>query len=605
MAVVLYHLRLPISGGSLGVDSFFVISGFVITENLLRSEGNLKNKITLFYKKRLRRIFPASFFITCLTLLSAFYFLPRIYLRNYVLDAVSSLFMVANLRFAANGINYLQGTMNESPFLHLWSLGVEEQFYLIWPLLLLTLLKRKKLYCFVVPILFLISVVTTKFHPLLSFFSPTSRAWEFMIGAYIATTAGLKWGRTSKGIIIFFSFLTLFASLIFMNPRTNTFTLTALPTVISVGLLIYVGFNIRVFKPIAYIGDLSFSLYLVHWPIIAICQMYYPRITLSRDVVLIIFLGSLITAIFVTEKIENPIRFRRKNLRSRSYWIAACAPFLIVSALAFTNGFQLQQHWSFTLDKSYPIIYKDGCHIKSTTPKVVGCDFGHISSNKLVMLVGDSHAAQWFPGFEKAANLDDFRLRVATKSGCPALLTEVTNKSSTSNSNCKIWESKLITYINKSNPNILVISNLTENNGGSFASIGLTPKSYIESLNRFIAQIKLTTKVTVIGDTPYPAKDVVTCLSLNWRKTNVCDVPNNQDLATKLTANLKSPRVNYIDSRPLFCNAEICPAIIGSKNVYVDGSHISPSTINIQEVLANRVLLRENNSENSFKSVVQ
>ena len=185
----------------------------MITETLLRSSGTIKTRIIVFYQRRIRRIFPASIYATCITLLSTFLFLPRIYSKNFILDAVSALFMVANLRFAQSGINYLQETLHSNPFLHLWSLGVGEQFYLLWP---------------VIAILF--------------FYSPT----------------------------------------------------------------------------------------------------------IGRGLALILFLASLVTTKFVTENIENPIRFRQKYLKSRKFWITLIVPVLGMFIFAFAQGFSLTQNYPFT-----------------------------------------------------------------------------------------------------------------------------------------------------------------------------------------------------------------------------------------------------------------
>ena len=587
LAVVLYHLRFPVHGGSLGVDAFFVISGFVITETLLRSSGTITARIKVFYQRRIRRIFPASIYVTCITLLSTFLFLPRIYSKSFIIDAISALFMVANLRFAQSGVNYLQETLHSSPFLHLWSLGVEEQFYLLWPILLMTIFRRKVLYYLAVPTLFLISVITTQIYPTISFFAPTSRAWEFMIGAYIATLPKYEIKASYKVLIQISSTLILFASLILLNPTPNTFTLTALPLVLAIGALIFVGFSHPLLRPIEYVGGISFSLYLLHWPVIAILLFYSP--TIDRGLALIIFLASLVTAKFVTENIENPIRFRQKYLKSRKFWITLFVPVLGMFIFAFAQGFSLTQKLPLHLDTSVPVIYKDGCHAtKVTIPKETGCDFGKLDSRKLLMLVGDSHAAQWFPGFQKVALADGLKLRVATESSCPALSPP--NDSNSSNSICRSWETNLLGYINASKPGIVVISSFTEGKTATFTRFNLTPEQYVKALRRFIALINPVSKVVVIGDTPDVQVDSVTCLSLNWKNTTKCDLKNTKSLATQMTGKVQNFRTTYIDSRLFFCTGRICPAVINGKNVYRDGSHISGATVDIQALLAKRAL---------------
>lgn len=148
----------------------------------------------------------------------------------------------------------------------------------------------------------------------------------------------------------------------------------------------------------------------------------------------------------------------------------------------------------------------------------------------------------------------------------------------------------VLQYINKSKPDIVVISNLTENSGGTFEKFGLTPSSYINSLAGFIAGINLESKVAVIGDKAYPGRDSAACVSLNWRNYTKCDFKNTKDEATLMTKIVANFRTTYFDPRPYFCNDKICPAVINRRNIYRDGSHLSVSTSNIQEILANQVL---------------
>ena len=587
LAVVFYHLGLPIHGGFLGVDSFFVISGFVITETLLRADGTLKTKIVLFYKKRIRRILPASIYITLLTLLASFLFLPRLYLKNYLIDTTSSFFMVANFRFAKSGVDYLNQTLHSSPFLHFWSLGVEEQFYLLWPILFLSLFRWKSLYYIAIPILFAASIVTTQIFPTASFFFPTSRAWEFMIGAFVATLPRLNSNKTIKFLITIFLWLIMLFFFILANPDTHMFQFFALPIVLVTGALIYIGFSSVIFRPLEHIGNISYSLYLVHWPVIAILLFYFEKINYLLSIS--IFILSLIMAKFLTDNLENPVRFKQGYLKSKKFWLSILLPILVLCVLAFNQGFSITQKSELSeITVATPAVYSNGCDSGASIPKKTGCDFGDLNSKNLVMLVGDSHAAQWLPGFEKASLIRGFKLRVATKSGCPALL--ITIGDITTNSKCRLWQKNVLQYINESKPDIVVISNLTENSGGTFGKFGLTPSSYIESLVGFIADINPESKVAVIGDTAYPGRDSAACISLNWRNYAKCDLKNTKDEATEMTKTVANFRTSYLDSRPFFCNAEICPAVIKRKNVYRDGSHLSVSTIEIQEILANQVL---------------
>ena len=181
LAVLLFHLQLTqFKGGFLGVDIFFVISGFVITERLAKSEGSFKSQIIDFYQRRAKRILPASLFVIALTALLARLFLAPISLKRFGLDGIATTFFAGNLRFSAEGNDYLTQSMSPTPYLHYWSLGVEEQFYLLWPILFLLFFKaHRKLVLPLFAIATIFALWYTHIAAVNSFYLPFSRAWEF------------------------------------------------------------------------------------------------------------------------------------------------------------------------------------------------------------------------------------------------------------------------------------------------------------------------------------------------------------------------------------------------------------------------------------------
>ena len=158
------------------------------------------------------------------------------------------------------------------------------------------------------------------------------------------------------------------------------------------------------------------------------------------------------------------------------------------------------------------------------------------------------------------------------------------------NSDCTIWEKNVLQYINASKPEIVVISNLTEYDGGTSIQYRLSATLYIDSLLRFISKIDPNIEVAVIGDTPYPGRDSVTCLSFSWKDSSKCDLENSKAAKTEMSRLVSNFRTTYFDSRPFFCQEKTCPAIIDRKNVYRDGSHLSLFTVDLQENLAIQIL---------------
>jgi peptidoglycan/LPS O-acetylase OafA/YrhL len=578
LAVVFYHLGFPIYSGFLGVDVFFVISGYVITGTILRASGTLKNTIIQFYKKRIRRLFPTSTYIITLALFATFLFLPRVYISKYINDAVSSFFMISNFRFAYVGVDYLQDALETSPFLHFWSLGVEEQFYLLWPIALLTLFRRKALYNFAIPAFFSLYAITPLFYPTAYFFFPTSRAWEFLVGAFVASIPKYNVKNILKYFIQIASLISIIVAMLATHSAISQTLLFTLLTVLATGSLIYVGFSTTLLKPLEYVGNLSYSLYLIHWPIVAILSYYHEKFdTILR---FSIFLSSLIFSIILTKNFENPIRLRQKYLKSRKFWATLLVPIFALTLFAQTNGFKFNQQLPYELNISAPIIYSNGCYEKMLRLTEPYCDFGDLNSQKIVILVGDSHAAQWFPGFDEAGKASGFKLQVATKNSCAAILPLIGD--SLSNPACNAWRKDLIQFINLSKPKILVISNLTEKNG--------SPEVYISSLKNFIEHINTEIKITIIGDTPYPRTNSVTCLSINWENPEKCNIRNIKSFADEISERILDSRTNFVDPSPYLCSDLICPAVIDGVNVFRDASHLSLGTVKIQKLLAEKVL---------------
>jgi hypothetical protein len=405
--------------------------------------------------------------------------------------------------------------------------------------------------------------------------------------AFVATLPRCNLNKLVRLTILFISSFFVLSCLIFTKPSGRFLQLFTLPLVLGIGALIYVSFSNAFFKPLEKIGDISYSLYPIHWPIIAILLFYFEKI--GKILTVVIFVSSLILAYFVTTNFENPIRFRQGYSKSRKFWVSVFVPILALCILAGNKGFSIDQSSRlFVIDNASPSVHRNGCFTWSTTPKIKGCDFGDLNSNKLIMLVGDSHAAQWFPGFEKASSKKGLKLRIATKSSCPAILLKP--KAGVTKSDCVIWEKNVLKYINASKPELVIISNLTEGDADAWHTGNLADDLYIGYLIDFISEIGPGIKVAYIGDTPYPKKDSVTCLSFNWRDPTKCDLRNTKSVKTTKTKMVSNYRTTYFDSKPLFCNAQTCPAVINRKNVFRDGSHLSASTIEIQTDLANQVL---------------
>jgi peptidoglycan/LPS O-acetylase OafA/YrhL len=335
LLVVLYHADIPgVHGGFLGVDVFFVVSGFVITNVLLREKASRgSTSIPGFYARRIRRILPAATVVLIATVFATYHWLSYITGAANADDAKYVAAFVGNFRFASLGTQYFTATQPPSTLQQFWSLAVEEQFYLVWPLLFLLITLPWKMFSPVVRLISMLSVVIglslawciieTSQNEVWAFFSPLTRAWELALGAILAVVAPHLRGRAPRWGLVLSS-----AGLVVVLVSTWVYTSSTLwpgaaviAPVVATGAII-AGGSLRgpdgfgrlvKFAPIQWLGNISYSLYLVHWPVIAIAMQYaIAPLPLHSEIELVLVSVALAAVLYYA--IENPIR--------RSKWLA-------------------------------------------------------------------------------------------------------------------------------------------------------------------------------------------------------------------------------------------------------------------------------------------
>ena len=578
LAVVFYHAQFSLfTGGYLGVDLFFVISGYVITGRLIRSNGTLKEEILSFYKKRVKRILPSSLAVILLTAAVAPFFLAKISFARFAQDGLASTFMGGNILFAHQHNDYLSQSLDPSPFLHYWSLGVEEQFYIVWPILFFLIFRKRKewlLPLFAATAIF--AIWYTGVAPINSFYLPFSRVFEFLAGAIIAISPRTRVLTPRRASLYFFFPIYLIINL-FMSVDTSYQTpgITTLFLVLMAMIVLWTGMNIpegsRIGNILIWFGDYSFTLYLVHWPVTVIFMANTERLT-AYDKWEIVLISTAI-AILISRYIEIPMRFNQKLSLSLPKWGLAI---LATGALTF-SGFHAsaQGNSGLSINLAKPIIYTNGCHLNFGQSWPTGaCAFGDSAATQTMMLVGDSHAAQWFPALEAIAKTQHYKFVSITKSSCPAITLAIINNTKADTS-CSNYQRRLITEINAINPRYLLLSNFTEHEYSLVAPSSKYSKTWVDAEFKFLSALTLPTKnIAIIGDTPDPVKDSTTCLSLHAPRPTKCDFPLVRSDTTQAVAMLK---YKYIDTASWLCT-NICSATYGKSNNYRDNSHISVPT---------------------------
>ena len=579
--VLIFHAKL-LSGGFIGVDIFYVISGFLIT-GLLLKELNTTGRISLkdFYLRRGKRLLPASFLVLFVTAIFAWLILPPISRGSIGRDLIATTLYISNYLFAWWENDYQNLNATPSPFIHYWSLAVEEQFYIFWPLLLIALAKLKNARKFVVAFSlvtitsFALGVWLTIVAPIWAFYSLPTRAWELSVGALIALLPSLR--RQSSWLAC--TGLVLLAVSAFCFNETTAFPgLYALvPVLGTAALLSSIGAWPKPLRLLAtnrisiWLGKISYPLYLWHWPVLVL-----PVALISRNLSLWERMGALLVTVFLadltTRLVEEPIRLKSYSPRR------VVLTTIIAMALALVIGFGISKSTtsSILVDgkqvtlasiESRPTPYEDGCHLNYRESISPLCVFGQLNSAKTVILYGDSHAVQWFPALEKLAREKSFKLITLTKSACPSIDVVRESIGAFQMSNCAAWRTSAIARITAERPDLIILSSFEH-----FVPPG-DPRSVEQwwadgSLRTYETLKPLASKVIYLLDTPLPERNIPNCLASTSADKCLAD----RTLGLPQVANF-----DIIDPSKWLCEND-CPGIVRGNVAYRDASHISVAT---------------------------
>jgi peptidoglycan/LPS O-acetylase OafA/YrhL len=318
LAIFGYHLRPDlIPGGFLGVDVFFVISGFLIT-NLLLREYELSNHINFrnFYLRRFARLFPTFILTIISTIVVSFFVFERDTVSAIAISAIASLAGVSNLHFLKTA-NYFDLEAIEKPLLHIWSLNVEEQFYFVWPIVLLMILTKvtfkRSLIISTAMMLFLLSTIINLVYPIAVFYLPIFRAHEFLAGAALAFFSEKNWKLREKNYFFVLLSTLLVSSFFIFDSKSYLPGIGTLILGIATLGLIRCGdwdsrYNILISRPAVYIGKRSYTVYLIHWPLIVIYMEHSSISVLSKLDALAVGISVFAISHIVYRFYEQPIR---------------------------------------------------------------------------------------------------------------------------------------------------------------------------------------------------------------------------------------------------------------------------------------------------------
>jgi peptidoglycan/LPS O-acetylase OafA/YrhL len=634
LLVVLYHADVPgITGGYVGVDVFFVISGFLITGQLMREvQKNGHISFVSFYVGRIRRLLPPAALVLLVTLVVARLWGSVFQLKSTAWDAILTAVYALNYRLAAEGVNYQQVSGPESPLQHFWSLAVEEQFYLAWPLIiaLCILISRRHHATLVTGVLLVIcasslyfSVTVTSSNAPLAYFSIHTRAWELGLGALLALVAGrllalpqsvavmLSWAGI--GAILWSGFTytdeTAFpgaAALVPVLGALAIITAGCRPSSGSAEMLL----NRR---PMQGIGKISYAWYLWHWPVVILVPLMFGREFVWWENVELIILG-LWLAVLTYWIVESPTRHSRLR---KPAWIAAglalsgavaaaaaiviiTLPSLVGSGVAVAaveltkadvsavkNAVEaatsavavpsnLQPALATAIDDQ-PVTTASGCHIDFLIVDQRDCTYGDPAGQQTMVLLGDSHAQQWFPALDAAAKQNHWQLVSWTKAACPIAHYDIySTELHRPYTECIEWRERAIKKIIALKPDLVLIGQSDSVPGTAIGNVDWAENTVI-TIRRLQAE---SIPVGYILDTPYPGINVPECVANNLDDVGACTVKREyvwpyDGRHETMTQTLAAANVATVEPIEWLCTINDCPAIVGNMLVYRDASHIS------------------------------
>ena len=580
--VVLYHGGLnALSGGYVGVDVFFVISGFVITGLLLREHaGSGRTSFFSFYGRRSRRIIPAATLVIVVTVIATYWVLGTIYGNPTAVDGRWTAVFLANFHFSSVGTNYLDQTQPPSPLLNFWSLAVEEQFYLVYPALFaaLAVLGRKASFrlrlgiglVVVIAASFTLSVLQTNSDPTVAYFSPFTRAWELALGALVAVATPwlLRAPRVLNGVLTWLGLGAIaFSAVAFGADTAYPGSLVAIP-VLGAALVIAGGMaapkwaaeSVLGLRPFRWVGRISYSLYLWHWPILIIAADQAGKTSLPfRDNVFWL-LFALALSVGTYTLVENPIRHARvlsRGLAPIALGAVLIAATLAVSTVALsTDARKVSGPVPPVSVSELAILLRRAPEVRTLPADLMpslaqahqdwggppsacspgndqtsipdSCIFGDTSGSHTMVIYGDSHAGMWFDALNVIAKEAHWRLVDLWKGGCPvdSLSYRVppgSGKPGTPWVACAQWQRWALSRINSLKPNLLI---LTQEGRLNQASKLFTSQQWEQGLATTFHRIHIPkSRVVVLGNIPFLPDDPPECLARHSSNIQACSGP--------------------------------------------------------------------------------
>ncbi|WP_166409074.1 acyltransferase family protein [Labedella phragmitis] len=535
------------------------------------------------------------------------------------LDAIAALLSVSNLVFAACATDYFADGLVPSPFLHTWSLGVEEQFYPVWPVLIVGVAwiarrmgarpRRALAAAFLVTILFsfLLSVIWTPVQPSWSFYLLPARAWEFALAGLLALAPleRVVRSRTVADVFAGLGVALLVVSMLAIDPGSPFPGWIATLPVIGTVLVIASGSGrahgrvsrVLAARPLQWIGSVSYSWYLWHWPFIVLAAVAVPTRSVADGVGVgcAAGLASLGAAALTSRFVETPIRFRPRLVASPRRTVAVVggvtAGALLAAAGLAGGGVAVTSHEPYrTFAEALSAVPDQACtREKPAASGPAVCELGDVDSGTTVMLVGDSHAGHWKEAMNEAALAADVRLVVRWRSSCPAIPVALLDTDGVPDDECARFQEDTLALLGEVGPDVVVLAQ-----SAAYGARILSPElgrlgpderldEWEAAMHEFFDVVDVTgARPALVVDNPRLDFDPIECVARNAADESECSAERSHALHSVEGLNgvgldVVSERgaVATFDVTDDICDAERCYAARDGVPVFRDGNHLA------------------------------
>jgi peptidoglycan/LPS O-acetylase OafA/YrhL len=607
LSVVGFHYGVPgLKGGFIGVDVFFVISGYLIT-GLLVNENSKTGTIDLlkFYGRRARRLLPAALLVTIFTLGLGYKVLSPIEQKSMAKAAIASSSYLSNVWFLQQSLDYFSPESSLNPFLHTWSLSVEEQFYIVWPTLLLFAAGRgfkflQLAIALVTIISFALCLYLTHANANWAFYLSPPRAWEFGIGGIASLSSIQPWAQESKAGAIggWIALGILGAALFVIDERLAFPGYVAMVPVLSAAFVLVSGQNksgplllLRT-KPLQFFGLRSYSIYLWHWPILVLGPATFAFPVAPN---IFLFFVSVVLASLSFKYLEHPIR--------SSLWFgvpkrsAAFGLILTLCGVGLGTAAYVNAGWSFSPSQTallkstakVAIANEKGCLVKFRDSTPIRCTFGSSDYVRTLVLFGDSHAEQWSTALAELAARRKWRIITYLKASCA--ISDIPVYSARLRrfmSECATWRREVIARIASEHPDVVVVTQFSSGYiKGGLTNLGdnaVDLPTWERGLSQTLADLQsANAPLMLLRDNPTPYQPVGNCLArAEWRgfSQEECGKYRKAAINEEVTVAEREAvsafqNTTFVDFTSLLCREDRCPAIRDGVVVYRDANHLT------------------------------